>query len=443
MTDIEKRTADSQSSGIDRRTFIKATAVSAAAAAMLSKTGFTFAQAAGSDKIRVGVIGCGGRGTGAAVDCLNADNGVEIVAMGDLFPDRLAGSINNLKGAVEGMEKNKPGSVGRMKVTPETSFTGFDAYKKVIASDVDLVILATPPGFRPLHMRAAIEAGKHVFAEKPVAVDGPGVRSVMESAKLAKKKNLGVVVGTQRRHQPGYLETMKRIHDGAIGEVVSAQCYWNQGGLWQNARQPEWSDTEYQLRNWLYYTWLSGDHICEQHVHNLDVINWAIDAHPVKAFGMGGRQCRTDPKYGHIYDHFTIEYDYPNGQRVQSMCRQIDGCANNVGEFVSGTKGTSDPGGWIRKGKKLWQFKGKDANSYVQEHVDLIQSIRNGSPLNEGQRIAESVLTAVMGRMAAYTGQEVTWEQALNSKEDLVPNIVEFGPMPVPPVAMPGQTKLI
>ncbi len=235
---------------------------------------------------------------------------------------------------------------------------------------------------------------------------------------------------------------MKRIHDGAIGEIVAAQCYWNQGGLWNHGRKPEWTDMEWQVRNWLYFTWLSGDHIVEQHVHNLDAVNWAMQAHPVKAVGLGGRQVRTDPAYGHIFDHFTIDYQYPNGAKVMSMCRQIDGCVNNVSERVVGAKGTSNCHGMIR-GANAWKYEGPSPSPYVQEHADLIASIRAGEPLNETRQVAESVLTAIMGRMSAYTGQEVTWEQALNSTEDLTPARLEFGPIEVPPVAVPGKTPLI
>lgn len=419
--------------GISRRDFLKGSAASA----MLLTTGLGLSQgvfAAGSDEIRVGLVGCGGRGTGAAHDCLGSSQGVKIVALGDLFQDRLDGCFANLTG--------DKGLVGKVDITKDRCFTGFDAYQKVIASGVDMVILATPPGFRPMQFKAAIEAGKHVFMEKPVAVDATGVRTVMEAGKLAAQKKLGVVAGTQRRHQLPYVETIKRIHDGAVGEIVSAQCYWNQGGLWNHARQPEWTDMEWQIRNWLYFTWLSGDHICEQHVHNIDVINWALDAHPVKALGMGGRQVRTDPAYGHVFDHFTVEFEYGNGARLMSMCRQIDGCAGGVSERVVGTKGSSNCYDTIRNAEG-WKYAGPNPGPYQQEHADLIASIRAGQPLNEAQRIAESVLTAIMGRMSAYTGQAVTWEQALNSKEDLMPAKLELGPLPVAPVAIPGKTALI
>jgi predicted dehydrogenase len=424
--------------GISRRDFLKSTAAAAVlvgAGPMLIGQG---AYAAGSDVIKVGLIGCGGRGTGAANDCLTAGPDVKIVALGDVFQDRLDGCFKNLTGN----EKIK----SQVDISKDRCFVGFDAYKKVIASGVDLVILATPPGFRPTHFKAAIEAGKHVFMEKPVAVDAPGVRTVIAAGELATTKKLGVVAGTQRRHQMGYVETIKRIHDGAIGEIVAAQCYWNQGGLWMNPRKPEWTDMEWQLRNWLYFTWLSGDHICEQHVHNIDVINWAIGAHPVKCWGMGGRQVRTDPAYGHIFDHFAVDFEYPNGVRVLSECRQIDNCANNISERVVGTGGTSNCGNTIRRTKdkgREWKYAGPSPGAYQQEHKDLIASIRAGAPLNEAKQVAESVLSAIMGRMSTYTGQEISWDQALNSKEHLMPATLEFGDLPVAAVAVPGRTPFV
>src|SRR5688500_19024781 len=278
-----------------RRTFIETTAAATAAFA------FPFGvRLHGSDVIRVGLVGCGGRGTGAARDCMRGSEGVEIVAMGDLMADRLAQSRETLKKAVA----DTPALAAKFKVTDDKAFTGFDAYQKVIDSGVDLVILATPPGFRPAHLAAAVAAGKHVFTEKPVAVDAAGIRSVLATYEAARQKNLGIVAGTQRRHQAEYIDAIKRIQDGAIGHVVSGHVFWNQGGLWSREKRAEWTDAEWQIRNWLYFTWLSGDHIVEQHVHNIDVANWVMAGHPVKATGMGGRQHRTEPKYGHIYDHF-------------------------------------------------------------------------------------------------------------------------------------------
>ena len=411
---------------LDRRTFLK---TSAGAATLLASRGLVHAR--GSDTIRVGLIGCGGRGTGAAANCIASSPGVVIRAMGDLFADRLEGSKAELM---------KLGDA--FAVTDETRFVGFDAYQKVIASDVDMVILATPPHFRPLHLRAAVEAKKHVFMEKPVATDPVGIRSVIASSELARERGLAIVAGTQRRHQAPYLETMRRIHDGAIGEVVGGQCWWNQGGLWVKRREQGWSDMEWQLRNWLYFTWASGDHIVEQHIHNIDVMNWALGSHPVKATGMGGREVRTGPEYGNIYDHFSIEYEYPGGVLIQSSCRQIANCASRVAERVVGTKGVADPGHWIR-GENEFKASKEYRNPYEQEHTDLIASIRSGEPLNEGRRVAESTLTAILGRMSTYTGQTVTWEQAMQSELDLSPPAYEFGPLAVRAVAVPGITKLI
>jgi predicted dehydrogenase len=311
---------------------------------------------------------------------------------------------------------------------------------------VDLVILATPPGFRPIHLKAAAEAGKHIFAEKPVATDPAGVRAVLEAAEVARKKGLGLVCGTQRRHDIGYVETIKRIHNGAIGDIVGGNFYWNQGSLWMKPRQPQWSDMEWQIRNWPYFTWLSGDHIVEQHIHQIDVMNWVMGTHPVAAYAQGGRQVRTDPAYGHIFDHFYVEYEFPGGVRISCMCRQQDNTDARVAEWVVGTNGTSNVATTITptNGKK-WRFdRPKDApGPYQQEHIDLIESIVSGQPLNEGKRIAESTLTAIMGRMSAYTGKTVTWEQAMESKLSLAPERFEMGSLPVPAVAVPGKTPLV
>lgn len=430
-----KKKTNKKTHGISRRDFIK-TSAAVSLAALASGTNRVFA--AGSDKLRVGLIGCGGRGTGAAKDCVISSPNVEIVAMGDLFKDRLDSSLAELSRSVD----------DKVTVTKNTSFVGFDAYKKVIACDVDLVILATPPHFRPEHLKAAIEAGKHMFMEKPVAVDPVGVRSVIASSELAKEKGLAIVAGTQRRHQAHYLEIMKRIHNGDIGEVVGGQCYWNGGGMMSFGppRQPNWSEMELQCRHWYYFTWLCGDHIVEQHVHNIDVINWAIRAHPVKCLGIGGREVRKGPQYGNIFDHFAVEYEYPNGVRVLSMCRQIDGTSHRVSERVVGTKGTTytDSSNGFIKGQNPFKYDGPSLNPYVREHADLIASIREGEPLNEGRCIAESTLTAIMGRMSAYTGRELKWDWAINASElDLTPPKYEMGDLPVSPVAVPGKTQLV
>jgi len=421
----------SRKASLTRRDFIKTSVGASLAAAIPGNLGL---HAQGSDTIRIGVVGCGGRGTGAAIDCLNAAPGVEIVAMGDLFMDRIDSSLKRIK-------ETHPDKV---KVTKDKCFTGFDNYLKVAACpEVNLIVTAAAPGFRPLHLKAAVDAGKNVFMEKPVAVDPVGVRSVIASSDLARKKGLAIVSGTQRRHQQRYIELMKRINNGEIGEITGGQCYWNQGDLWVVKKTPQMSDMEWQCRNWLYFTWLSGDHIVEQHVHNLDVMNWALGSLPVKVMAMGGRQQRTAPEYGNIYDHFAVEFEYPNGVRVLSMCRQIKGCADRVEERIVGTKGYAFGYGEIH-GTNFWKFDGDETNPYVQEQTDLIASIRAGKPLNEGRRIAESTLCAIMGRMSAYTGRAISWEWAMtSSKLDLTPPKYDFGPLPVEPVAIPGVTPLI
>ena len=416
---------------ISRREFVKTAAAASVAATVPGSFG---AFARGSDTIKVGVIGCGGRGTGAAIDCLTADPGVEVVALGDLVPDRVESSLKRLTEAFP----------ARVRVPLDRRFTGFDNYKGVCACpDVNLIVTAAPPGFRPVHLKAAVEAGKHVFMEKPVAVDPVGVRSVIASSDLAAQKGLAIVAGTQRRHQQLYLELMQRIHDGQIGEIVAAQCYWNQGDLWVRKREPNMTEMEWQCRNWLYFTWLSGDHIVEQHVHNIDVVNWAIGAMPKNVMGMGGRQVRVAPDYGNVFDHFFVEFEYPNGVRAASCCRQTNGCAERVEERIVGTRGVALGSGEIR-GEKPWKFEAKESNPYVLEHVDLIKSIRAGKPLNEGRQIAESTMCAVMGRMSAYTGRAMSWEWAMtSSKLDLTPVCYEFGPNLVDPVAVPGTTPLV
>jgi len=430
---------------LSRRTFLATSAVAVAATwaggcttAGRPQAGFSILHPEHrAERVRIGVIGAGSRGTGAALDAVESSPNVEIVALGDLFADRIEESRKTLASG----ERVPP-----IEIAADHCFTGFDAYQGVLAQNVDLVILAAPPHFRPLHLRAAVEAGKHVFMEKPVAVDPVGVRSIIASAELARQKGLAIVAGTQRRHDPAYLATIQRIHDGAIGEIVSAQCYWNQGELWVRRRAPEWSDMEWQCRNWLYFTWLSGDHIVEQHVHNLDVINWALRTPPLKAVGMGGRQVRTAPEFGNIYDHFSVEFEYPNGVRVLSMCRQIPGTSERVAERVVGTKGVAELHRGVITGRHPFRYEvpPKPVNPYIQEHADLIASIRRGRPLNEGIQIAESTLTAIMGRISAYTGREIQWPWVRHASQlDLTPPHYEFGDLPVEPVAMPGQTKLV
>jgi predicted dehydrogenase len=421
-----------------RREFIATSAAAGAVAASVLAN--AHAQPSG-ETIRVGLVGCGGRGTGAAEQCLRADPNVRLVAVADTFMDRAKSCLLRLRGMND--------ICAKVQVPTENIFVGLDSYRHVIENS-DLVLLATPPGFRPQHIRAVIAARKHLFTEKPVAVDGPGVRMVLAAHAEADRHNLTVVAGTQRRYQTGYLEAMQRIHDGHIGTITSGRCYWNQADLWSRARTLTMTDVEWQIRNWLYFTWLSGDHIVEQHVHNLDVINWAIQAHPVKCVGMGGRQVRTQKNFGHIFDHFAIDYEYPNQVRVLSMCRQITGCANSISEAVTGTRGNCNTSASSRTyritGERPWAMsRNQDNEPYQAEHVALFESIRGRRQrrLNDLRAVAESTLTAIMGRMSAYTGQEVTWEQALNSQQSLMPDRLTWDSrLIVPDVAVPGVTAL-
>jgi len=414
---------------LTRRELLKSSAVAAGTLA-LTGAAVPWARAQGSDTMRVGVIGCGGRGSGAANDCVSSSRGVEIVALADTFEDRLRGLKD------------------RYKVPNDRCFVGIDGYKELLAlDDVNLVILATPPGFRPIQFAEAINRGKHVFMEKPVAVCPAGIKIVIEASEKAAEKKLAIVAGTQRRHQSHYVETMKRIHDGAIGEIVSAQCYWNQGGLWVNKRQPNQGEVEWQVRNWLYFTWLSGDHIVEQHVHNIDVVNWAFDALPENVHGLGGRQYRTGAEYGNIFDHFGVEFFYPGDVRTISMCRQIEGADVKIEERVVGTKGSAymDSRRAVIEGENPWRYEGPNPNPYVQEHADLITSIRNGNPLNEARRVAESTLCAIMGRESAYSRQQFkrSWFMSRCTLNLLPPDGLKLSDSkPVPQFAIPGKYEL-
>ncbi len=427
-----------RSQTISRRNFIAATSVGAAMP--LTASALAGRILPREEELRVGVIGCGGRGTGATVNALQASKDIRIHAMGDLFPDRVEGARNQLLRAAD--ERG----FGDRAIAPEANcFSGWDAYKDVIATDCDYVILATPPGFRPLHFEAAIAGDKHVFMEKPVAVDPTGIRKVLDAAKVADERKRSVVAGTQRRHEAAYLELMERIHGGAIGTPMFARVYWNSGGLWHKDADPASSEMENHVRNWLYHTWLSGDHIVEQHVHNLDVANWAFQAHPTGVFGVGGRQARTDAEFGHIFDHFGLEFAYPDDRVALSMCRQQIGTPGRVQERITGTEGStwSQSGAAEIYGDNAWKFSGKQTNPYVQEHIDLQASIRGtGTHLNEGQRIAESTMTAIMGREAAYTGQQISWDDMMSSTLDLTPEIYAFAENPQDVVAVPGITEL-
>jgi myo-inositol 2-dehydrogenase/D-chiro-inositol 1-dehydrogenase len=421
-----------------RRTFLKASAVAGGTLALNNIAANAFQN--GNDTIKVGLVGCGGRGTGAIEQNLRADSNCKLVAVGEAFRDRANDLLQRLRNHRDQDLRAK------VDVNAERVFIGLDAYQRVIEQS-DLVILATPPGFRPIHIDAAIRARKHLFTEKPVAVDGPGVRTVLAAYELANTNNLCVVAGTQRRYEPFYLESMSRIRDGALGTITSARAYWNQGRLWHRTREEGMTDIAWQLRNWLYFTWLSGDHICEQHIHNLDVVNWALgNSHPEKAMGMGGRQVRIAPEFGHIFDHFAVDFTYPNDTHVLSMCRQIEGCANGVAEAVVGTRGAWSSANSAITGERAWRYprnRRNDPDPYQEEHIALYRAIRNGPRINDLKNVAESTLTAIMGRMTCYTGKEVTWDQALNSRESLMPaNLTWDTPMPVPPVAIPGTTQV-
>jgi len=416
-------------SAFSRRDFIKTSAASLAAMGVTNRM-----YAAGSDTIRVALIGCGGQGTRDLISCVKSSPGVQIAAMGDLFEDRLQESMDKLS-------KEVPGA---LKVTPDKRFVGFDAYKKVLACDLHLVLLVTPPHWRAEHFQAAVEAGKNVFMEKPGGVDPKGIRSLIQTGEVARQKGLSVVVGTQRRHSKKYREIIRRIHDGQIGEIVAGQGYWNGSdmlGYWKWWDKENRSDMEWQCRSWPWFTWTSGDHIVEQHVHNLDVLNWAIQAHPVQCIGMGGRAVRT---LGNIYDHFAVEFEYPNGVRVSSMCRQINGSTNRVAERVVGTKGAAEIDRGVITGERPFKYAGPDPDHYVQEMADLIASIRTNSPINEARSVAESTMNAIMGRMSAYSGRALKWDWAVNaSKLDLTPPEYDWIDLPVRPVAIPGKTPLV
>jgi len=428
-------TEPSQHGVTTRREFLRSSALAAGSLSLASGV-----YAAGDDTLRVGLIGCGGRGTGAATQALQADPRVELHALGDVFEDRLKLSLSSLT--------EMTSLAGKIDVPPERQFVGFDAYQHVIASGVDVVLLATPPHFRPIHLQAAIEAGKHVFAEKPCAVDAPGVHSVLRSCEEAKRKGLSVVSGLCLRYHAPYREAVRRIQDGAIGEVHTLLANDYRGPIWVKPRQPDWTDMHWQMRNWYYFTWLSGDFNVEQHVHNLDVCAWAMgDQYPVKAIGMGGREVRKEPEFGNIFDHHSVVYEYAHGTRLISNTRQMAGCKNDISVDVVGSRGSArlaERRGGVRiTGTDEWVYRGEPKNLYQVEHDELFASIRRGSALNNGEYMAKSTLLAIMGRMATYTGQEITWEMAWNSKENLSPPRYEWGPLPTPPVAVPGVTRYV
>ncbi len=387
-------------------------------------------QAPDGPVLKAGIIGCGGRGTGAAINFLNAGPNLQVTALGDTFQDR----VDNCKARIL-KEKNQ-------EVPAENCFVGFDAYQKVIDSGVDIVILATPPFFRPEHLAAAVAAKKHIFAEKPVAVDPTGARSVMATAKKAEGLGLSIATGTQRRHQRDYVANWQQVQQGLIGDLTGGNVWWNGGKLWHRDKDASWSEMEWMIRDWVNWTWLSGDHIVEQHVHNLDVAHWFFGAYPVKAVGMGSRLRRVT---GDQYDNFSIDYVMESGVHLHSMCRQINGCANNVSERLQGTKGSTNCQNTILDlaGAELWKYgypldaDGKPTNSvsvdpYVQEHIDLVTAIRTGKVFNELETTAISTMVGIMGRISAYTGKETTYEEMMNSDLKLGPAVFAFGPVDIP-----------
>jgi predicted dehydrogenase len=418
-----------------RREFLKtstAAVVGGAVAANLLVS--RSAHAAGGDTLKIGLIGCGGRGTGAVGNAFAADPNTKLTAVADAFADRASSAIAQLK-------KTAP---DRVAVEADRSFVGFDAYEKLLATDVDVVILATPPHFRPAHLKAAIAAGKHVFCEKPVAVDAPGVRSVLETADLARQKNLAIVSGLCYRYDPPKQELIKRVHDGAIGDILAMQVSYNTGTLWHHGREPSWSEMEYQLRNWLYFTWLSGDFNVEQHVHSLDKAAWAMrDEPPLRATGLGGRQVRVEEPWGNIFDHFSVVYEYAGGVKLFAQCRQMAGCSVDVSDHLIGNKGSAEMMRGVIEGPQAWRYHGAKPNMYDEEHRALFASIRSGSPINNGLYMARSTMLAIMGRMVSYTGQTLTWDECLASTENLTPPKYEWGSVSLPPVAKPGLTRFV
>ena len=391
------------------------------------------------ETLRIGLVGCGGRGSGAAAQALKADKNVELTALGDAFEEPVQRALKSLRKVAE----------DKVKVEPEHCFYGLDAYQKVINSGVDVVLLATPPGFRPAHIKAAIDAGKHVFAEKPMAVDAPGVRMVLAAAEEAKKKSLSLVSGFCWRSHLPKRETFEQVHKGSVGEIQTIYSTYNTGPVKPDTvRKEGWSDMETQVRNWYQFTWLSGDHIVEQAVHSLDMMSWAMrDVAPLRISGNGGRQARTS-SLGNIYDHFAILYEYENGARGFHFCRQITGCANDYAVNITGTKGQCivDCSRGLHRitGETRWSYKGESNDMYQTEHDEFFAAIRAGKPLNHGDWMARSTMLAIAGRMAAYTGQAITWEQAMNSKESLVPEKLSWdAPLAFPPVPVPGRDKFI
>jgi predicted dehydrogenase len=445
----------SNSSTASRRQFLSTSALGAGAALLAPNVLARTVHASGGDEIKVGLIGCGARGTGAAAQAISTAGPVKLWAMADAFPDRLHNCLNQLtRGQAGRYDTPKHDGFGaKIDVPKERQFVGLDAFKQLLASGVDVVVMGQPPGFRPEHFEAAVAAGKHVFMEKPLATDAPGVHRILAAGAAAQHKGLKVAVGLQRRVDPQYIEVIKKLQDGAIGKLVCLRANWN--GV-PPAKQPsprgDRSELEYQMRNWYFFTWLGGDHIVEQHIHNLDVCNWLMDAHPIQAQGMGGRQVRTGKEWGQIFDHHFVEFTYPGDTKMFSQCRQIRGCWGDVSEHAVGTNGSADisNGKITVAGQPATKAKrNKGANPYQIEHDLLFDAVRNDKPYNQVETGAMSTMTAILGRMATYSGKVVTWDDAFNSELSLAPERIAWNAMPrdLPdangryPVAMPGVTR--
>lgn len=430
-----------------RRNFIRTSAIATGAILMSNEMSWAAGPSSVDDTIKIALIGCGDRGTGAAYQALSTKQNIKLVAMADAFQDRLDNSFKIL--STKFKEK--------VDVPKDRQFIGFDAYKQAIAL-ADVVLLVTPPGFRPIHFEEAIKQNKHVFMEKPVAVDSPGIRKVLASAEEAKKKKLNVVVGLQRRYQNNYREVMKRLQDGAAGDIVSGQVYWNSGGVWVKDRQPNQTEMEYQMRNWYYFNWLCGDHIVEQHVHNIDIANWVKNDYPVSVQGTGSRAWRTGKRYGEIYDNHSVELTYADGSVIYSQCRHFEGIFNRVDETFQGTKGkvflSADNRGiiWDNKGKEVYKYAGENPNPYQTEHDELFAAIAaNQYKFWDAERAAKSCFTSIIGRYATYSGNVIKWDEALKAENSLLPSAFTWDTKPqllpdadgMYPVPRPGQTRVI
>ncbi len=433
---------------MDRRHFVRTTTAAAGGLSLVGQPRFVRAQPSGRDPIRVGLIGCGGRGTGAAVQALSTEQDVQLVAMADAFADNVENSYETLT-TLEDVDLTP-----RIDVPAERRYSGFDAYQQVIPQ-ADVIILATPPGFRPMHFQAAVDAGKHVFMEKPVATDAPGVRSVIASAAKAKANNQNVVVGLQRHYQTIYREWVDRLHAGMIGDIVLGRVYWNSAGVWVRERQPDQTEMEYQMRNWYYFNWLCGDHIVEQHIHNIDVANWVLGGHPVRAQGQGGREVRDGIEHGEIFDHHFVEFTYDSGATVLSQCRHMPDCMDRVTEAFHGSNGTAPEPGRIvsASGHKLFDYDDEnDPNPYQVEHDELFAAVAAGRfAYSDGENGAVATMTSILGRMATYSGRVIEWDEAIASELSLMPDRYAWdAPPPVLPdahgryaIPVPGSSRVL